>query len=150
MNNLWISELVMVLVIPVLVLFIGRHFAKKGAPEEINSLFGYRTTRSMQTWDTWTFAHAYIGKLWTMMGLIMIPVSAGLFAILIKKSEDTMSVFGLIIMLLQTVPVIVSIIMTEKSLKANFNDRGERTEESIAAEQQKLREKAAKKEKKSK
>ena len=61
-----------------------------------------------------------------------------------------MSVFGLIIMLLQTVPVIVSIILTEKSLKANFNDRGERTEESIAAEQQKLREKAAKKEKKSK
>ena len=87
MNNLWISELVMVLVIPVLVLFIGRHFARKGAPEEINSLFGYRTTRSMQTWDTWTFAHAYIGKLWTMMGLIMIPVSAGLLPFLLKRAK---------------------------------------------------------------
>ena len=148
MNNLWISELVMVLVIPVLIFAVGRHFVKKGAPKEINAVFGYKTSRSMQTWETWTFAHAQLGKLWSLIGLIMIPVSAGLFAILFKQNEDTMSVFGLIILLLQTVPVIVSIILVEKSLKANFNERGERTEESLAEEQKKLEEKNAKAQKK--
>lgn len=144
MNNLWLSELVLVLIIPVLILIFGVRFDKKGAPQNINAVFGYRTTRSVQTWETWTFAHAKLGKLWKLIGLIMIPVSAGLFAILYKQKEDTMSVFGLIIMLLQTVPVIVSIILVEKSLKQNFDDRGERTEASLQAEQQKLSEKAAK------
>ena len=144
MNNLWICELVLVLVIPVLVFAVGRHFVKKGAPEKFNAFFGYRTTRSMQTWETWTFAHAKLGRLWSLFGLIMIPVSAGLFAILFKQSEDTMSIFGLFIMLLQTIAIAVSIILIEKSLKANFNERGERTEESLAEEQKKLEEKNAK------
>ena len=145
MNNLWLSELVLVLVIPILVFAFGTHFDKKGAPRNINSFFGYRTARSVRSWETWSFAHAKIGRLWKLIGLIMVPVSAGLFAILIKKSEDTMSVFGLLIMLLQLVPIIVSIVIVEKSLKQSFNERGERTEESLLAEQQKQNEKAAKK-----
>lgn len=150
MNNLWISELVMVLVIPVVVLAVGRHFAKKGAPKDMDTFFGYKTAGSMQTWETWTFAHAKLGKLWTLFGLIMIPVSAALFAVLFKQSEDTMSVFGLIIMLLQTIPIIVSVILIEKSLKSEFDERGERTEESILAEQKKLEQKASKAQKKAK
>ena len=61
-----------------------------------------------------------------------------------------MSVFGLIIMLLQAIAIAVSVILIEKSIKANFDERGERTEESLAAEQKKLEEKQAKAQKKAK
>ena len=147
MDNLWICELVMVLIIPILVFFFGYHFDKKGAPKEMNRLFGYRTTRSLQTWETWTFAHAKLGKLWKLTGLIMIPVSAGLFALTYNKGDDVTSVFGIIIMLVQVIALVVTVVFVEKSLKENFDERGERTEASLEAEQKKAQEKAEKKEK---
>ena len=44
------------------------------APKDINHTFGYRTKRSMMNKDTWSFAHAYIGKLWLICGLVLMPI----------------------------------------------------------------------------
>lgn len=41
-------------------------------PEEINSIFGYRTKRSMKSIDAWKFANDYCGRLWQKIGLILI------------------------------------------------------------------------------
>jgi len=40
-------------------------------PKNINSLVGYRTTRSIKIMDTWKFAHEYRGKLWCKIGWLM-------------------------------------------------------------------------------
>lgn len=130
----WFCMLVIVLIIPVLMLVFGQHFYKKGAPKNINTLFGYRTQRSTKTWESWAFAHTEFGKLWRLIGLILIPVSAGLFALTIKMDVDGISIYAILIQALQIIAIVVSIILTEKKLKKNFNERGERTEESLAAE----------------
>ncbi len=150
----WFCMLVIVLIIPILMIVFGQYFYKNGAPENINTLFGYRTQRSKQTWDTWTFAHRELAKLWKLIGLILIPVSAGVFALTIKRTVDEISIYAILIMLLQVIAIVVSIFLIEGKLKKNFNERGERTEESLAAEEAALAAKeqkeAAKAEKKGK
>ena len=140
--NYWFCMLVIVLLIPVLVFGFGIHFSK-GAPKNINQFFGFKTTRSMRSWDTWTFAHAKLGKLWKWTGLIMAVVSAGVFALAIKQSVDTISIYVILLMLAQTIALGVTVVLVEKALKKNFDDRGERTEASLAEEQQKAEKKAA-------
>ncbi len=132
--NFWFCMLVMVLLIPVLMLGFGQRFYKNGAPENINTIFGYRTQRSTKTWDTWAYAHKELGRLWRLIGLILIPVSAGIFALTIKMDVDGISIYTILIQALQIIAIVVSIVLVEKKLKKNFNDRGERTEESLAAE----------------
>ncbi len=139
----WLSMLVIVLLIPLLVLGFGVRFSKS-APRDITAVFGYKTTRSTMSWDTWTFAHAQLGKLWKLMGLIMVVVSAGLFTLVIKQGVDTVSIFTILLMLAQAIAIGVSIIFVEKSLKKNFDDRGERTEASLAEEREREEKKAAK------
>lgn len=153
----WFCILVVVLILPFIMLVFGQHFYKNGAPKNINQLFGYRTQRSTKTWETWAFAHKELGKLWRLIGLILIPVSAGLFTLTMKMDVDGISIYAILIQALQIIAIVVSIILIEKSLKKNFNDRGERTEESLAAEaealsakEQKEAAKAEKKNKKSK
>lgn len=153
----WFCILVIVLLIPILMLVFGQHFYKNGAPKNINTLFGYRTQRSTKTWDSWTYAHKELGKLWRLIGLILIPVSAGIFALTIKMDVDGISIYAILIQALQIVAIVVSIILIEKKLKKNFDERGERTEESLAAEaaalnakEQKNAAKAEKSEKKAK
>ena len=44
----------------------------KKAPDSINPVFGYRTTMSMKNRDTWEFAHQYCGKLWWILGIMIV------------------------------------------------------------------------------
>ncbi len=146
--NFWLCVLVILLVVPLIMILSGRRFIKKGAPENIETIFGYRTRRSTMSWDTWTFAHKQLGKIWFNAGLILLPVSAGLHAISIKSEIDKVCIFGLLIIALQVVAMVVSFAFVEKKLKANFDFRGERTEESLAAEAKLQSEKEQKKQKK--
>ncbi|MCQ2471343.1 MAG: SdpI family protein [Clostridia bacterium] len=150
----WLCMLVIVLIIPVLLIFFGQHFYKDGAPKKINTVFGYRTQRSIKTWDSWAYAHNQLGKIWRLTGLILIPVSAGIFALAFNKNVDEISIFTILVQALQIVAIIITILVVEGRLKKNFDDRGARTEESIAAEneaiEKKEKKKAEKAEKKSK
>lgn len=144
----WIYMLVSVLIIPLLVLYLGYRLVKKGAPKTMQVFFGYRTTRSMVSWDTWTFAHRTLGKIWRIVGLAMIPFSAALIALTIKSDIDVMNIVGMLIIGVQLIVLGVSVFLVENSLKKNFNDRGERTDESLAAQLAQDNAKAEKKAKK--
>ena len=43
--------------------------------ENVNSVLGYRTARSMQDRETWRFAHEHCGKLWWKIGWVMLGAS---------------------------------------------------------------------------
>ena len=95
-------------------------------PKEINGVIGYRTTRSRKNKDTWKFAHDYCGRLWIKMGIVLV-IPTVLVQIPFAKSSD--HVVGLMTVVIETVQVILligSIILVEKSLKANFDDNGKR------------------------
>ena len=121
----WIFALLMELLIPLIQLFFGIKFGKK-PPEEINYLYGYRTKRSMKNDDTWRFANKYMGKLWTVMGLILIPVSAIASVFTLGKGKDTIGNACVVIIWVQLALLFISIFIVEKALKKEFDDNGNR------------------------
>lgn len=121
----WFFMFCMALLIPVSMILIGRHYARK-APRTINPLCGYRTARSMQNEDTWVFAHHFFGRLWRKTGwwllfpsvLVMLPAAG--------KSETATSLAGGLATCVQLVGMIIPIFFTERALKRTFDERGMR------------------------
>ena len=121
----WIFMLCMVLLVPLIMLFFGLYFKNK-SPKEINSLFGYRTTMSMKNKDTWEFAHHYCGRLWLVLGMIMLPLSVIPMLFFINQDIDVVGIAGGIIEGIQVVVLLISIFPTEKALKKTFDENGNR------------------------
>lgn len=119
----WIYMLFMVLTIPAIMIIFGRIFMKK-APEKINWVFGYRTRRSMMNKDTWAFAHKYIGRLWWICGLVLLPLSVIPMLLLLGKDKDMVGSVGAAITMVQMIPLVGTIFPTERALKKNFDDNG--------------------------
>ncbi|MBQ9483556.1 MAG: SdpI family protein [Ruminiclostridium sp.] len=119
----WIFMLIMVLLIPALMIAFGREFMN-GAPDNINSTFGYRTKRSMMNKETWKFAHIYFGKLWFICGLILLLPSVVVMLFVLEKDVNTVGTVGAIIVFVQMIPMFGTIIPTEKALKKNFDEYG--------------------------
>lgn len=119
----WIFMVCMVLLTPVIMIAFGNYFSKN-APKEVNGIFGYRTAMSMKNKDTWKFAHTYCGKIWYISGLVCFPVSIAAMLAIMGKSEDVVGKVGVILCLVQLIPLVGAIIPTEKALRKNFDKNG--------------------------
>lgn len=121
----WIFMMVIDLLIPITMVGFGKYFSKS-APKEINEVFGYRTSMSMKTKDTWEFAHHYCGRLWLKIGCIILVLSVIVMLFVIGKDESVVGIFGGILCGIQLVFLIGSIFPTERALKSNFDEHGNR------------------------
>ena len=119
----WIFMLIMVLLIPGTMLGYGILFTKK-TPNNINFVFGYRTSRSTKNKNTWNFAHKYIGKLRKTLALIMLPLSIIPLLFVFGSDADTVGAVGGIIVVIQLIPMVAAIFPTERALKKNFDAFG--------------------------
>lgn len=112
------------LVIPLLMLLIGRVFIKN-PPKSVNWVYGYRTTRSMQNQETWDFAHQECGKVWTRIGLISLPISvAASLPLLWMQGENAQGILSCVIEGLQIIILLASIVPVEQALKKRFDTSG--------------------------
>lgn len=121
----WIFMLSMDMLTPLIMIGFGILFLKQ-APKEINPLYGYRTTMSMKNKDTWQFAHSYFGKLWSRIGLILLPVSVIPLLFVIGGNENVVGIAGGVVCTVQVVVLLGSIIPVEKALKRTFDRDGKR------------------------
>lgn len=119
----WLFMLAVILLMPLTMIIFGRHFMHN-PPKDINGSYGYRTSMSMKSRETWDFAHRYFGKLWFILGLILLPLSAAAMLFLLGKSVGTIGNASIVIMAVQLVFVIVPIFPTEAALKRNFDFNG--------------------------
>lgn len=119
----WIYMLIMDLLLPFTMIGFGKYFLKT-APKNINTVFGYRTSMSMKNKDTWFFAHKYCGKIWFISGLIMIPLSVAVMMFVIGEAEDIVGTVGAYLCGIQFIPIVISIILTEKALNKTFDKNG--------------------------
>ena len=122
---LWWFWLICDLLIPFAMIVVGR-MSWKHCPKNINSLIGYRTTRSMKSMDTWKFAHEYCGKLWWKLGWLIMILTALLYIPLYQSNDHTIGIAGVVLITIQCIVLIISIYPTEKALKEYFNDDGTR------------------------
>ena len=119
----WLFMLAVSLVIPLTMIIFGRHFMHS-PPKEINGSYGYRTSMSMKSRETWDFAHRYFGRLWFILGLILLPLSAAAMLFLLGESVKAIGNSSLIIMGVQLLFLIIPIFPTERALKKNFDRFG--------------------------
>lgn len=121
----WIFMLVMDLIVPTATLSLGKRFIKN-APKKINSNYGYRTNMSMKSQETWDFAHRYCGKVWWVMGLVMLPATVIAMLFVLGADTERVSIVGGIVCGAQLIPLLLSIIPTELALRKNFDKEGRR------------------------
>ena len=121
----WIFMLCCNLLIPGIMLGAGKLFLR-AAPKEINSLLGYRTTRSMKNMETWNFAHTHCGRLWVRISFILLPVVVVPMLCCIGKSEEVIGLVGTVILFLCLAVLILSIFPTERALRRTFDEHGNR------------------------
>lgn len=86
-------------------------------PKTINSLYGYRTSRSMKNQEQWVFAQKYSSKLLIFSGFILSLIS--LTGFFIHLQNNTEAILSTILVILAIVPVLVK---TEKAIKSRFDD----------------------------
>lgn len=121
----WLFMLFTDLLVPVIMIGFGGYFSNR-APKEVNGLFGYRTPRSMKNQETWQFAHHYSGKLMFRWGWVLLPLSVAALLPFWGQSEDAVGMAGAVICCVQIVPLLGVIAVTERALKRNFDDDGNR------------------------
>lgn len=119
----WIFMLVMDLLTPVLMTVFGLMFLR-GICYRPNACFGYRTNMSLKSSQTWHFAHKYIGKLWLIIGIVLIPLAVIPMLFVVGKNADVVGNLSAALCFIQIICLIVPIFPTEKALKQHFDQDG--------------------------
>ena len=84
----------------------------------------WRTATAGKNKNTWNFAHKYIGRLWKILALIMLSLSAIAMLFVLGSDVDTVGTVGGIIVMIQLIPMVAAIFPTERALKNNFDEFG--------------------------
>lgn len=119
----WIFMTICNLLIPVLMIVIGRVFVKN-PPKTINGIYGYRTSMSRKSQATWDFAQQYCGKLWRKIGWVMLPLSVIAMLPAVGKSDDIVGGAGAVIETVECIMLFLSILPVERALKKRFDKDG--------------------------
>ena len=117
-----IFMLCMVLLIPAVMIGFG-YYWKKHPPKRINLGYGYRTTRSIKSRQTWDFAHEVCARIWRIAGWWTLALSVIVFFHLWIEISDigTLGTRCLVLVLLQIIPMILPLPITEYRLKREFH-----------------------------
>lgn len=121
----WIFMFICNAIIPALMIIAGRIMWKK-TPKKINHIYGYRTKSSMKNMDTWKFAHEYSGRLWWKAGWILLIPTVIIQLPFMNSSEDIIGILGMLLCIIQCAVLILTILLTEKALRENFDEQGDR------------------------
>ena len=125
LTSLDIISICCIFFIPLLLIIVGFIFSKKRLPK-LNILLGYRTSHSMKNEDTWEVANRTLGKIWKIVGLIILPISIIAILPFIGASEDTIGTAITVITLAQTIIIVLTIIPIEIKLRKTFDENGNR------------------------
>ncbi len=127
MFGFWLFMFATSLLIPLSMLLFGAVF-RKGIPEEMNALFGYRTKRSRKNKDTWAFAHRHVGRIWMRAGAVMLVLTLVAMPFLHDEAIETVGLGGGLVVIVQAVVLVSSLFPTEMALKRTFDEDGNRKE----------------------
>jgi uncharacterized membrane protein len=120
---MFIFFLIVLLLIPLTLIGFGALW-KKSPPKTINWAYGYRTTWSMKSQDTWDFAHKYVGKLWIYTGIALTLVSISALIAFRNSDIEELGRVVLIVDMIQLLGLFLPIIPTEMALKNRFHKDG--------------------------
>lgn len=115
----WLFMLATDLLIPGCMLYFGWRF-QKNPPKTINSGYGYRSTRSMESQEAWDFAQVYSGRFWFRAGRPTLAVSLAWMLFLLGWDIGTVGTSVMALTGLQLLPFLAVIPATERALRRKF------------------------------
>jgi uncharacterized membrane protein len=120
--ELWQNSSMSSIIVPVILIVAGL-FTRIGLPRKVNWWVGYRTSMACKNQETWVFAHKHSGKLWIILGFVLLVLSIG--AEILIDNEAFPWLTGVIVGV-QLVAILLAIIPTELALRKVFDKNGER------------------------
>ena len=118
LNNMFENPLINITFFGGLIFIIAGFIMYKFPPKKINSLYGYRTTSSMENQEKWDFAQNYSSKEMMKLGFLLFVSS--LLSQITNFDNLTNMVIGLGLMLLI---VILLLLRVEKAIKVKFSGK---------------------------
>lgn len=115
----WIFMLCMVLLIPLSMILLG-YFLQHRPPKKANAYFGYRSRRSLSSQEAWAYAQKRAGRFWYVAGWILLFPSIAAMFLLLEEEVSAIGCFGLLLCLLQCIPLLSVFFYVEKGLKDEF------------------------------
>ena len=103
-------------IIPILITLIGILMYKR-PPKKVNWVIGYRTRKSMKNEKVWKKANKYCGKLWIVIGSVMIVVAILLNVVFYFKMIIFSETILTIIVFCEIIPLLLSGLMVEYKIK---------------------------------
>lgn len=107
-------------------MILGGLLMKKVAGKDVNPLIGYRSRRSTRNADTWHFANTDCGNRWFRIGLFLLPSAMLVQLPFYGADQRIIGYVGTVICIVGCAVMLLSILPTEKALKATFNEDGSR------------------------
>lgn len=111
--------------VPLIMIIFGNMFLKN-PPKKPNWAFGYRTKFSVKSQETWDFSQNLIGKYWKTLGLVLLPLSNAMLAIMNGCDIDTIGKVVGVIEIVQCVFMIGATVAVSSKLKKVFDANGVR------------------------
>lgn len=105
-------------IFPVFMIVVGLLW--RSFPPKKNVAFGYRSYMSMKNNDTWKFAHLYIGKLWTWVGLVLLVLHKS-FRFFFNSGHGKTYEW---IIFIEVAVMILTLLPTELALRSKFDNKG--------------------------
>ena len=118
LNNMFENPLINITFFGGLIFIIAGFILYKYPPKKINSLYGYRTTSSMENQEKWNFAQNYSSK--EMMKLGFLLLISSLLSLITNFDNLTNMFIGLGLMILI---VILLWLRVEKAIKIKFSGK---------------------------
>lgn len=107
------------LLIPIIMIIFGAVLKFK-PPSKINSFYGYRTNRSMNSQKAWDYAQKRIGGLWLYIGAILYTAII-ISLLLLPVAKETLSIIHVGIGI---IALIIGIPIVEKAIKEKYDENG--------------------------
>lgn len=92
-------------------------FLVKFPPKKINGLYGYRTSRSMQSQEAWDFSQRYSSKIMVVIGVVYSII--GPLSLFVPKQDDMIG--ALISIAVVLTGVFIMFYKTERQLGKRFD-----------------------------
>lgn len=118
LNNMFENPLINITFFGGLIFIIAGFIMHKFPPKKINSLYGYRTTSSMENQEKWDFAQNYSSKEMMKLGFLLFVSS--LLSQITNFDNLTNMFIGLGLMILI---VILLLLRVEKAINIKFSGK---------------------------
>ncbi|MDO6490764.1 MULTISPECIES: SdpI family protein [unclassified Cellulophaga] len=92
-------------------------FQLKFPPKKINSIYGYRTSKSMLNQNRWNFAQKYASIQLIKIGFVLVLLS--LLSIIYQPNKEISILIGIVLLLTSVITLILKV---EKAIDSKFKE----------------------------